>query len=147
MNTKVLSSLMDEYLLTKKHVDWSESTFAKWMPLNNSTSVWLNFLCKMNCFSKLIKKYSTQQSENLFIVTVQITMETVHIGGIQTGQFGDVYIQTWPPTSPSPGAPVIIGHGNWILGPRITIRRQLSPPHKYWSSRGRWLDRGLISTD
>lgn len=99
-------------------------------------SVWLNFLCKMKCFSKLIKKYSTQQSENVFIVTMQITMETVHIGGIQTGQFGDVYIQTWPPTSPSPGVPVIIGHGNWILGPRITIRRQLSPPHKYWSSLG-----------
>lgn len=48
----------------------------------------------MKCFSKLIKKYSTQQSENLFIVTVQITMETVHIDWIQTGQFGDVYIQT-----------------------------------------------------
>lgn len=48
----------------------------------------------MKCFSKLIKKYSTQQSENLFIVTVQITMETVHIGGIQTGQLGYVYIQT-----------------------------------------------------
>lgn len=48
----------------------------------------------MKCFSKLIKKYSTQQSENVFIVTMQITMETVHIGGIQTGQLGDVYIQT-----------------------------------------------------
>lgn len=48
----------------------------------------------MKCFSKLIKKYSTQQSEYLFIVTVHITMETVHIGGIHTGQFGDVYIQT-----------------------------------------------------
>lgn len=48
----------------------------------------------MKCFSKLIKKYSTQQSENLFIVTVQITMETVHIDWIQTGQLGDVYIQT-----------------------------------------------------
>lgn len=147
MNTKVLSSLMDENLLTKKHVDWSESTFAKWGHSIIQPSVWLNFLCKMKCFSKLIKKYSTQQSENLFFVTMQITMETVHIGGIQTGQFGNVYIQTWPPTSPSPGVSVIIGHGNWILGPRITIRRQLSPPHKYWSSRGRWLDRGLISTD
>lgn len=48
----------------------------------------------MKCFSKLVKKYSTQQSENVFIVTMQITMETVHIGGIHTGQFGDVYIQT-----------------------------------------------------
>lgn len=134
MNTKVLSSLMDENLLTKKHVDWSGSTFAKWCHSIIQPSVWLNFLCKMKCFSKLIKKYSTQQSENVFIVTMQITMETVHIGGIQTGQFGDVYIQTWPPTSP--GVPVIIGHGNWILGPRITIRRQLSPPHKYWSSLG-----------
>lgn len=48
----------------------------------------------MKCFSKLIKKYSTQQSENVFIVTMQITMETVHIDWIHTGQFGDVYIQT-----------------------------------------------------
>lgn len=42
-------------------------------------------------FSKQIKKYSTQQSEYLFIVTMQITTETVHIGWIQSIQFRNFF--------------------------------------------------------
>lgn len=147
MNTKVHSSLMDENILTKKNMSIDLKVLLQnAIPLRNSTFCMTYFSLQNEMFSKLIEIYLTQPSECLFIVTMQITTETVHIGWIQSGQFGNVFFQTWPLTSPSPGAPVI-SSGNWIPGPRITIRSRLSHPHKYWSSRGRWLDRRLISTD